>query len=118
MANADFLSRLRKEGGVTPIPDNFPDKYLFAIREEEDEYHDIRTYLETGETPPVAAQQRHMFVRIDGPYTLRENILFKLGADFMLQRCLTKGQVPQVLAAFHSGDEGGHFKTETKLRRI
>lgn len=118
MTNADFLSPLQESGEVMPIPDRFSNEHLFAIGEEEEEYQDIHVYLETGEVPPGTGQQRHMFVQKAGPCTLRENILFRLGADFKLWRCLTKGQVPQVLSAFHSSDEGGHFKMEMTLRPI
>ena len=51
-------------------------------------------------------------------YTLIHGVLFKLGADDQLRRCLEKGKQKQVIAALHSGPSGGHFVAITTVNRI
>ena len=118
-ANADYLSRLEEEGGNdVPLPDEFPDEQLFKITVQPNEYEDIRKYLETGEFPEEGKQKRQIFAYKVGPYTLRNGILFKLGADQKLRRCVTTVDIPRVLYAYHTGMEGGHFAAEATVKKI
>ena len=59
-----------------------------------------------------------MFQHQVAPYTLIRGVLFKMGADDKLRRCLEKGERKQVIAALHSGPSGGHFAAITTVNRI
>jgi hypothetical protein len=43
------------------------------------------------------------------PYSLIKGILFKLGADEQLRRCLEEPDRKKVIESLHSGNSGGHF---------
>ena len=52
-----------------------------------------------------------MFQHKVASYTLIRRILFKIGADNQLKRCLEKGEQKQVMSALHSSPSRGHFAT-------
>jgi hypothetical protein len=52
------------------------------------------------------------------PYSLIKSILFKLGADEQLRRCLEESDRKKVIESLHSGSSGGHFASVNTVNRI
>ena len=143
--NVDFLSRLEEAEVVESIKDDFPDEHLFAIAVQDENrietgsvpgtpnpvenrmnrlvdpepfYYQICSYLQDGVIPDGDKFQQRMFVSRASPYTIIQNVLYKEGPDRKLRRCVTKEEALRVMHTFHSGEEGGHFGTETTIRKI
>ena len=51
-------------------------------------------------------------------YTLIQGILFKIGVDDQLRRCLEKNERKQVMSALHLGPSGGHFAAIITVNQI
>ena len=66
----------------------------------------------------LTREERIMFQHQVAPYTLIQGVLFKVGADDQLRRCLQKCERKQVITALHSGPSGGHFAAITTVNRI
>ena len=117
--NADYLSRLKGKGSVENIPDDFPDEQLFHIEGEGSLYYDIVRYLVNGIFPEgMNTEQKAIFVHKVGPYTLRKGVLYKLGADERLRRCLEVTEIRKVIQALHDGEPGGHYALANTVRKI
>ena len=54
---ADFLSRLQNIKDNTPVEDQFPDQYLFAISTQTPWFADIANYLVSGKFPSIMMQK-------------------------------------------------------------
>src|SRR5450759_1071916 len=106
--NVDFLSRLEEAAVVESIRDDFPDEYLFAIEElggpvqepvpqpvtepvpepvsnqaarsNEEGYLEICRYLKEGILPPGDKLKQRMFMVKTRPYTLIQDVLYKVGS--------------------------------------
>jgi hypothetical protein len=52
------------------------------------------------------------------PYSLIKGILFKLGADEQLRRCLEESDQKKVIESLQSGSSGGHFASVNTVNRI
>jgi hypothetical protein len=126
-SNADYLSRQRGEESVADIsvefPDEFPDLPDVAVfhldREEDSEFQDIINYLVKSEFPDYfTREEKEVFQRKVAPYSLIKGILFKLGADEQLRRCLEEPDRKKVIESLHSGNSGGHFASVNTVNRI
>jgi hypothetical protein len=126
-SNADYLSRQRGEESVADIsaefPDEFPDLSDVAVfhlnREEDSEFQDIIDYLVRSEFPNhFPREEKEIFQRKVAPYSLIKGILFKLGADEQLRRCLEEPDRKKVIESLHSGNSGGHFTSVNTVNRI
>ena len=90
--NADHLSRLEPMGPVNTVPldDNLPDVDLFEVDVLFPEYMEILTYLETNQMPAgYSPFQVQILIRRSAPYSLIGGVLYKLGKDAVLRRCVT-----------------------------
>ena len=129
-ANADYLSRQRGTEAVEDIQARFPDEFsdepdrkdapVFHISsEEKSEYSEIVSYLVNRTYPTgLSKEEKSVFQNNVAPYTIIQGILFRIGADEQLKRCLEKQERKQVMRALHSGPSGGHFATATTANRI
>ena len=81
-------------------------------------YYQIRSYLQDGVIPDGDKFQQRMFVLRASPYTIIQYVLYKEGLDRKLRRCVTKEEALRVMHTFHSSEEGGHFGTETIIKKI
>ena len=124
-ANADYLSRLRGPEAVSdinsPFPDEFPDETeVFHISGlEESDYSEIIQYLTQGKYPDgFNREEKMVFQNTVAPFTLIRGVLFRMGPDDQLRRCLEEPERKQVMRALHAGPSGGHFAAVTTINRI
>ena len=76
----------------------------------ESEFQEVIDYLTKWRyLEEFTREEKIVFQHKIGPYTLIHGILFKMGVDDQLRRCLEKGERKQVICALHSGPSGGHF---------
>jgi len=137
--NADYLSRQRGPEAVEDISTNFPDEFLDEdIQESEptslplevatmfyidgvaiSDYQDIIDYLVSQQYPKeFTLEERILFQHKVASYILIHGVLFKMGADDQLRRCLEKRERKQVMTALHFRTSGGHFAAITTVNRI
>src|SRR5450759_4855007 len=131
-SNADYLSRQRGQEAVEDVLAEFPDEFsetetrkpeesmVFHINGGgESEFQEILDYLTERRYPAeLTREEKIMFQHQVAPYTLIRRVLFKMGADDQLRRCLEKSEWKQVIPALHSGPSGGHFAAITTVNRI
>ena len=129
-ANADYLSRQRGTEALEDIQAKFPDEFdnkpnrkeeqvLHITGEDESEFSDIIAYLVDRIYPTgLNREEKNVFQHKVAPFTIIHGILFRLGADKQLKRCLEKKERKQVMRALHSGPSGGHFAANTIANRI
>ena len=129
-SNADYLSRQRGEEAIGDIRleflDEFPDdpnrkeEMVFHLNgEEPSEFDDIISYITNRIHPHgLNREEKSVFQHKAAPYNLIKGILFKMGADEQLRRCLEKKDRKTVMRALHSGPLGGHFVASTTVNRI
>jgi hypothetical protein len=126
-SNADYLSRPRVEESVVDISAEFPDEFpdlsdvaVFHLNDEVDsEFQDIINYLVRSEFPDhITREEKEVFQRKVAPYSLIKGILFKLGVDEQLKRCLEGSDRKKVIKSLHSGSSGGHFASVNMINWI
>jgi hypothetical protein len=126
-SNADYLLRQRGEESVADISAEFRDEFrdvsevaVFHLSNEVDsEFQDIINYLVRSEFPDhFTREEKEVFQRKVVPYSLIKGILFKLGADEQLRRCLEESDWKKVIESLHSGSLGGHFAFVNTVNRI
>ena len=127
-ANADFLSRQRGVPAIKSLSTNFPDEFhnnpcpesVFHVEGEEvSEFQEIITYLTEQKYPEgLNHEEKSVFQSKVAPYSLIQGILFKMGADDTLRRCLEQRDRKRVMTALHSKSSGGHFAAITTVNRI
>ena len=137
--NADYLSRQRGQKSVADISAEFPDEFpetrqnpevvkipdppsleVFHLSQESvSEFQDIIDYLVRSTYPEqMNREEKEIFQRKVTPYTLIRGVLFKLGADDILRRCLEPSERRKVIQALHAGSSGGHFAFVSTVNRI
>jgi len=108
--NANHLSRLNEQVGTKPVDDNYPDAQLFQVDVIPLEYAEIMNYLSTKNFPSdFTDKQKARLIQRSRPYTLLDGILFKLGYDGILRRCINPSEIEDVLKGCHESSCGGHF---------
>ena len=129
-ANVDYLSRQRGTKALEDIqaefsdefkdePDRKEDQVLHITGEEDSEYFNIIAYLiDRTYSTGLSQEEKNVFQHKVAPYTIIHGILFRLGADEQLKRCLEKKERKQVMRALHSGPLRGHFAANTTANWI
>ena len=137
--NADYLSRQRGQQSVADVSAEFPDEFtdfsqnpvateipdspwaevFYLGHESVSEYQDVIDYLMKSRYPDrMSHEEKEIFQRKVAPYTLIRGILFKLGADDILKRCLEPPDQKKVTRSLHAGSSGGHFAFVSTVNRI
>ena len=118
-SNADHLSRQQGEEAVGDIqaefPDEFPDdldrkeEMVFHLNgEEPSEFDDVISYIANRIYPPsLNKEEKSVFQHKAAPYNLIRGILFKMGADEQLRKCMEKKDRKTMMRALHSEPLGG-----------
>jgi hypothetical protein len=93
---------------------------VFHLNNEADsEFQDIINYLMKSEFPDHFTRERkEVFQRKVVSYSLIKGILFKLGVDEQLRRCLEGSDRKKVIESLHSGNSGVHFVSVNTVNRI
>ena len=100
-------------------PDRKEDQVLHITGKDELEFSDIIAYLVDRIYPTgLSREEKNVFQHKVAPYTIIQGILFKLGADEQLKRCLEEKERKQVMRALHSGPSGRHFAANTTANQI
>jgi hypothetical protein len=108
-SNADFLSRIRGEEAEESIPAEFPDEEIYVCFADNKvtDYEDIVQYLDTQQYPEgLTREEKAVFQQKVAPYTCIKGVLFKMGLDERLRRCLEKREINQVISAMHCEEAG------------
>ena len=84
-------------------PDRKNDQVLHISGEEESKFSEIISYL-VDQTYPAGLnrEEKSMFQSKVAPYTVIQGVLFRIGANEQLKRCLEKRERKQVMRALHS----------------
>ena len=110
---AEFPDEFQEE------PDRKEDQVLHISGEEESEFSAIISYLVNKIYPTgLSKEEKSVFQHKVAPYTIIQGILFKLGADEQLRRCLKKKERKQVMRALHSRSSNEHFAATTTANWI
>ena len=128
--NVDYLSRQRGIEAVEDVEAEFPNEFqeepdrkegevLHISGEDGSEFFEIISYLVDRTYPTgLNREEKSVFQHKVAPYTIIQGILFRLGADEQLKRCLEKKERKQFMRALHSGPSGRHFAATTTANRI
>ena len=115
---ADHLSRLHISGGKD-IGDTFPDEHLLAILSHTPWYAHIVNFIVIGSIPDHwNRHQNDKFFHELKYYFCEEPLLFHLGYDHIITRCIPEEEQGDTLVMCHSSTCGGHFtayKTADKI---
>ena len=131
-SNANYLLRQRGQEAIKDISMDFQDEFpkirtqnpeegvVFYINgrgksefQEVIDYLTKRKYLEE-----FTREEKIVFQYKVAPYTLIRGILFKMGANDQLRRCLERAEWKQVMRALHSSPSRGHFAAIAIVNRI
>ncbi|XP_076941908.1 uncharacterized protein LOC143611612 [Bidens hawaiensis] len=135
---ADHLSRLedpkREEIREDAIGDKFPHESLMMVRvrferepvlyvsaEEEGLpwFSDIANYLSEGVVVKgMSYQQRRKFFADASHYIWDAPYLFRVGADRVLRRCVSREEGREILRHCHEGLTGGHHGSSSTARKV
>jgi hypothetical protein len=117
---ADQLSRIKSGEAVGGgINEDFPDTHLFQIAVLPAWYEKIGQYLSTDTFPHdmPTAEGRKIALK-SSTFQLIEGLLYKLGPDGILRRCVMEEEIPGVLKESLEGVAGGHMGPDTTARKV
>ena len=63
-------------------------------------------------------EEKSVFLHKMAPFTLIKGTLSKMRIDDKIMRCVEPSDRKRIIEAMHSGPSGGHFATESTVRRI
>ncbi|XP_076888197.1 uncharacterized protein LOC143538548 [Bidens hawaiensis] len=123
---ADHLSRLedpkREELHEEEIGDTFPHESIdFVVAEKQGMpwFTDFANYLAKNIVlEGMTTQQKRKFFRDVNRYVWDVPFLFKIGGDWILRRCVTKGEGWDILKHVHEGLTGGHLGAHATAQKV
>ena len=114
----DHLSRLHISGGED-IGDTFPDEHLLAISSHAPWYAHIVNFIVTGSiSEHCNRHKKDKFFHELKYYFWEELILFHLGYDQIIRRCVSEEDQGDILAICHSSMCRGHFAARKTAYKI
>ena len=79
----------------------------------------IVEFLTTLKLPEDGTKEERRKIRVNSKhFAVLENRLFRRGADTLLRRCMSKGEVPTILGVCHDSACGGHFSSQLTGQKI
>ena len=115
---ADHLSRLHISGGKD-IGETFPDEHLLAISSHAPWYAHIVNFIVTGSIPEYWNRHRKdKFFHELKYYFWEEPLLFHLGYDQIIRRCVSEEEQGDILAMCHSSTCRGYFAARKTADKI
>jgi hypothetical protein len=93
------------------------DTLLFSI--EPISIQEVKTYLETCQIPKTLnlAQKQKLAIKAKA-FILKEGIMYRVGQDNKMHRCLTSSKAHIVLKELHEGVARGHFVADIIAKKI
>ncbi|KAK2359233.1 hypothetical protein QL285_084625 [Trifolium repens] len=118
---ADHLSRL-VNNEVTEhereVLEEFPDEKLLMVQERP-WFADLANYKVSGLIPDdFNWHQKKRFIREADRYVWDDPYLFKIGADHLLRRCVTREEATSILWHCHNSPYGGHYNGERTAAKV
>ena len=115
---ANHLSCIHVQGGGD-IGDTFPDEHLLTISSHAPLYAHIVNFIMTRSIPEHwNRHQKDKFFHDLKYYFLEEPLLFHLGYDQIIRRCILEEEQGDILAMCHSSMCGGHFMACKTMDKI
>ena len=118
---ADHLSWLVNEEVTSKeaeIRDEFPDESFFMVNERP-WFADLANFKEAGIiAKDLTWQQRKKFLHDAQFYIWDDPHLFKIGADNLMRRCVTKEEAKSILWHCHNSPCGGHYSWDKIAAKV
>ena len=119
---ADHLSRVVTTTVIeeeTELEENFPDEQLFQLSFQSPWYANIVNFLACGVMSPEFSYQQRKKLRTDGRFYIWEDpLLFKIGANMIIRRCVPESEQGKILQECHASPYGGHFAGDKTTHKI
>ncbi|CAM8942209.1 unnamed protein product [Rhodiola kirilowii] len=119
---ADHLSRIEQydtKWFSTPIRDSFLGEYLLSVNDDAPWYADYVNYLTCNILPnDLDHNQRRKFLHDVSRYFWDDPFLYKLCADGIYRKCVTKDDAKGIIACCHSSSYGGHGSTSKTTSKV
>ncbi|CAM8947580.1 unnamed protein product [Rhodiola kirilowii] len=119
---ADHLSRIEHfdtKWFSMPIRDSFLGEYLLSVQDEAPWYADYVNYLTCDILPnDLDHNQRRKFLHDVSRYFWDDPFLYKLCADGIYRKCVTKEDAKGIIACCHSSSYGGHGSTSKTVAKV
>ncbi|MCI46244.1 hypothetical protein A2U01_0067484, partial [Trifolium medium] len=91
------------------VLEEFPDEKLLMVQERP-WFPDMANYKASGVIPDdLRWHQKKKFLREANQYVWDDPYLFKIGADNLLRRCVTKEEATSIMWHCHNAPYGGHY---------
>ena len=114
----DHLSRLHVSS-TGDISDSFPDDHLLAVSSHAPWFAHIVNFLVTGTIPEHWNRHRKdKFLQELKYYYWEEPLLFHVGYDQIIRRCVAEEEQEDILSMCHSSTCGGHFAARKTTNKI
>lgn len=116
---ADQLSRIKSGELAEGVNEDFPDAHLFRIAVLPAWYTSIGEYLSTSQFPrEMPPGERRKLVLRSKVFQLINGLLYKMGPDQVLRRCVLEEEIQGVLREAHEGSARGHMGLDTTTRKV
>lgn len=101
------------------VNEDFLDAHLFHIAVLPAWYASIGEYLSTSQFPrEMPLGERRKLVLRSRTFQLINGLLYKMGPDQILRRCILEEEIQGVLREAHEGPAGGHMGLDTMARKV
>ena len=118
---ADHLSRLENDEitkAEADILTEFPDEKLLSIQERP-WFADLANFKAAGVVPAdLSWHQKKKFFQDANHYVWDDPHLFKIGADNILRRCVSRAEADRILWHCHNAPYGGHYNGERTATKV
>jgi len=82
-------------------------------------FADIVNYLVISAIPPSFSKYERTKLKSEAKYYIWEDtILWRIGSDQVIRRCVLDIEIPHVLEFCHSSPFGGHYGTQKTGRKV
>ena len=117
---ADYLSRIHHDDNDTTLIDNaFLDENLFHISVQTPWYVDIANYIAANIIPThFSYKESKLLIEKSFHFSWIDNLLFYIGPDQVMQRCVREDETYDILHACHNEPYGGHFAAKRRTFKI
>lgn len=116
---ADQISRIKLGKPAEEVNKDFPDAHLFQIEVLPSWYKKIGQYLSTStfpkEMPPGERRKQALKSKT---FQLINGLLYKMGPDQILRRCVMEEEIPSVLKEAHDWLASRHIGPDATTKKV